>query len=199
MKPINICLLEKLIRIPALVVGLAASNLVQSAVVVNALEVGNDVIFETEAGGSLDLFGLTLFDANSSCAGGLSPSDPTWTIGSGGGCDSYTGIVSAPSAIGPGGFTNPSSTTGDVLFFTNGSTQIKVNDGYTSGSLISGTTTYDNQTIGSLGLTTGTYVFTLPSDTVTLNVGTVVPLPSAVWFFASALGIVAGARKRSNR
>jgi hypothetical protein len=62
--------------------------------------------------------------------------------------------------------------------------------GYISGGLLSGSSTFDNTTIASLGFTPGTYVFSWNSsvdsyvvgpaadDSITIQVGSAVPEPS---------------------
>jgi hypothetical protein len=61
-----------------------------------------------------------------------------------------------------------------------GGTLLETFFGYTSESTLSGSSTYDGQTIASLGLTPGRYVYTWGSgadaDSLSLNIG--VPEPS---------------------
>jgi hypothetical protein len=67
--------------------------------------------------------------------------------------------------------------------------------GYVSGSALSDTSTYDNATFNSLGVTPGTYVWTWGSganaDSFTLNIGAaVVPEPSSLLLLGAAFAVL---------
>ena len=75
--------------------------------------------------------------------------------------------------------------------------------GYTSGSSISGSAVFTNQTFSSLGLTPGSYTYTLPNDTVTVNIvapAPAVPEPSSVASMGvgslGLLGLLVAARRK---
>ena len=56
--------------------------------------------------------------------------------------------------------------------------QLWVPFGYTPGTSLSGSVTFAGESFSSLGLTPGSYTTTLPSDTITMNIGAVpAPLP----------------------
>jgi hypothetical protein len=76
--------------------------------------------------------------------------------------DTYTGIT-GPTSFGSGGESDPSSGSGDLVGIENGVHILRavfVPHGYVSGTALSDTSTYDNATIASLGVTPGTYEWT---------------------------------------
>lgn len=99
----------------------------------------------------------------------------------------FYGDISGPASfgIGLGPLGAAISGSGDSFGIVGGS-EIYVPQGYVSGTYLSGSTTWFDRTIAHIGATPGTYVWSLPNDTITLNVG-VVPIPAAVWLFGSAL------------
>lgn len=77
---------------------------------------------------------------------------------------------------------------------------IQLPSGYSSGASLSGTSTWAGQSINSLGLTPGTYVFDYGPDRVTFNVVDPTPQPvpsmSVVGLILTALGLgVVGMRR----
>ena len=91
--------------------------------------------------------------------------------------DIYSGIT-GPAAFGSGGEIFASSGAGDRFAIVGGYSELAVPTGYTSGSAINGSAVFANQTLSSLGLTPGTYTYTLPDDTVTVHIGAA-PVPEA--------------------
>ena len=101
---------------------------------------------------------------------------------------------------GYGGFTGPGSFgSGGVIFATSGSGDrfavagqnspgtpgLAVPTGYTSGTPINGSAVFSGQTLSSLGLTPGTYVYTLPQSTITVQIGPAsVPEPGSLALLA---------------
>jgi hypothetical protein len=152
----------------------------QADIVVNAQESGGDVVFSFS--GSVDLSGLGAATGTGGSVSAIRPdlglfifssvsSDPldTWTgytfpsFGSG-------GLELADSASVPTGFG-----------YVSGPNRLVIEDGYVSGTLITGSMTFDDETFASLGLMPGTYVASLPSDAVTLVIGpTQLPEPAAL-------------------
>ena len=172
-----------------------------AALIINAIESDGDVLFSTEAGGTLDLNGMT--KVGDSVAGGQVNPNGLLFLGAPGSSpiDSYL-IASAPGPFGIFGLTNASSGSGDVFgVVTLGGSDagISVPDGFISGSLISGSSTYSGETFATLGMTPGNYVWTLPNDTITLNIQATVPVPASVWLFGSALGILSWMRRKKAR
>jgi hypothetical protein len=74
----------------------------------------------------------------------------------------YTGSTfNSPANFGTGGQTLGDSGTGDFfgVAFAVSTNQLFVPSGYTSGSFISGTTTFNSTTLATLGATPGTYTW----------------------------------------
>jgi PEP-CTERM motif-containing protein len=150
-----------------------------AAVVIDIFQSGGDV--EVAGSGAIDLTDLTFNGTGSLIAPGvLGPSAGVAIVGTGGAAFViYTGF-SGPASFGTGGLVGASSGSGDVFGLEAFPQQLIVPDGY-SGSSLSGSSTFDNVTIASLGLTPGRYVYTWGSgadaDSLTVNVAAV-PEPS---------------------
>jgi len=189
----------------ALAALLVASGVSQASAIITVVETGGNVI--VSGAGTLNLTSLT-FSNDREGAGGFinaslglvrtgnrgdpfGPTPETW--------DDYVGIT-GPTSFGLGGPEGSSNGngTGDIFGVYGGNTVplLVVPDGYVSGSALSGGMTYFGETIAALGMMPGAYVWTLPNDTLTLNVG-VVPIPAAVWLFGSALGLLGWMRRKA--
>ena len=154
--------------------------------------------------GTLDLGGLSIVFEGFQTTG-LSPSPPVVALGPTGTffnpIDSYgltTGSI--PSNIGPGsiGFF-PTNVSGDVFGFGlfGGNEEIFVPDGYVSGDPLAGTSFYASESFASIGLTPGSYGFTIPSgDSVTLNISAIPEPNSAVLLCCGLCGSVFVIRRR---
>jgi len=150
-----------------------ASGAADAAVTVNINQVGSDVI--ATASGSLDLTGLTFLTSGVLDDYGITPNWAFFGTGDPGTSDAYQGYT-GPTSWGSGGWT-PSSSSSGTIFALNagevpGTQNLFLQPGYVSGSSISSTSTWLGQSLASLGLATGTYVYTTPSDTITMIVGT---------------------------
>ena len=55
-----------------------------------------------------------------------------------------------------------------------------LNEGYNSGTAISGTTTFVGRTFANLGLVAGSYLYSIPNDTITVNIPGAVPESQAL-------------------
>jgi hypothetical protein len=120
---------------------------------------GNVVAY---GGGSLDLTDMTFVGRESGFAAVMQPSVGIIQTGPtvSGLADSYTGI-SGPPGFGGGDLGYASSGSGDFVGIEPAArASLIVPSGYQSWHHLSSTSTWDNQTFSSLGLTPGTYVWT---------------------------------------
>jgi hypothetical protein len=154
-----------------------------AALIIDVSQVGANVV--ATGSGTIDLTGLTQLGGFSTNAGTI-PDIALIYVGPSGTLDVYTG-ASGPTSFGSGGDTAPSSGTGDIFGvqgngLSSGSL-IDVPAGYVSGSPLSGSMTFDESTIASLGLTPGTYTYTWGSgadaDSLAVNIASV-PEPSSL-------------------
>jgi hypothetical protein len=160
----------------ASVISVTCSLPAHAGVIFSITEVGSDVFIE--GAGSYDLTGANLIGGgvqdgfiNSSL--GLAVGGPFQSI------DAYQ-LTLNPGAFGTGAFVNGLMDTGDVfgLDVIGLGGFLTVADGYTSGAL-AGSTTIFGQSFASLGLTRGTFVYGIPSDTLTVRVGAI-PEPASI-------------------
>jgi hypothetical protein len=156
-----------------------------AGIIIDANQVGSDVVFDYS--GSVNTDGLNAFNTGSSLAAGVGTEPPIYFIRIGPtGSDQqiYTGLTTIAPYFGTGGYTDASSSSGDVFSLTNflgGAIVVPLD--YTSETTISGTMTFSDASISSLNLTPGTYTWTWGSggnaDSATLNIAGAVPEPSA--------------------
>ncbi|MGH7113432.1 MAG: hypothetical protein ACREE9_02955 [Stellaceae bacterium] len=172
--------------------GLSAPR-AQAAYTVTLEPVGSNVV--ATGSGAIDLTGLSS-RISGSARGGVVPSSGEIITGPASftAVDGYTGFT-GPANFGSGGGTLASGGTGDLVGIGAFGTDLVVPAGYTSGSSLSDTATYDNATFASLGVTPGTYLWTWGTpaldDTFTLNIGAAaVPEPSSLLLLALPLGLV---------
>jgi PEP-CTERM motif len=173
----------------ATALGLAVvSGQAKSDAVIDITQVGGDVV--ATASGAIDLTGLTQGLSGIILAPGfVSPADGEAVVGANGASfDEYSG-VSGPASFGPGSFTPGSSGSGGPIGVDESSFNLIgqppvliVPLGYVSGTALSGSSTFDGQTIASLGLTPGTYVYTwggsaAQGDSLTVKIRSI-PEPS---------------------
>ena len=169
-------------------------------------QVGTDVV--TAGSGTLDLTGTTLAGPGAGRVAGingfftsiiLGPTTPTIP-------DIYFGLTGPSFGTGLGLLATSGS--GDLFGIgtpTAASGSFVVPRGYQSGSPLSATDIYANQTLSSprLGLIPGTYQYSLPSDTITVQIGPAVPEPStavlAVIGGVCGLAYVLVRKRRSER
>jgi hypothetical protein len=158
----------------------------QADYLVTLQQVGPNVV--ATGSGSIDLSGLTPAGTVVGDIGLLGPNAASVLVGSGNN-DLYTGF-SGPSNFGPAGQTNANSSSGSSVGISGGALDLFVPSGYISNTPLSpSTSTYDNATLSSLGVTPGNYVWTwgtfAPTQKFTLDV---VPEPSSL--FLLALGVI---------
>jgi hypothetical protein len=167
----------------------------QSAVIETLEQVGTNVV--AIGTGTIDLRDLTPQSTNGGLAPILVPTIAELTVGNSPGYlyNFYTGI-SGPSSFGSSANAKfGTSGDGSVLGIYAAGIYVPIN--YTSGGPLAGTATWANQTLDSLGVTPGTYVWTWgtgpDADSFTLEIGvasTTTPLPAALPLFATGLGVM---------
>jgi hypothetical protein len=160
--------------------------------VIDVSQVGGNVA--ATGSGSLDLAGLSFLFSGADRSG-VNPSSGLVVVGPpvSTSVDVYTGAT-GPTSFGGGNFTQASSGNGDLVGIEGIFGDIVVPEGYVSLTPLSGSATWDNTTIAGLGLAPGTYTYTWPSDTLTVNI---VPEPSslAMTGMAVAAGLIVAARR----
>jgi hypothetical protein len=129
-------------------------------------EVGPDVVMSGT--GTFNINDLTLTFNFGGTSSSVTPNLARLTIGViGSPITQYSGItLSGPISFGGGSSRNASSGTGGMFGVAPlaGNSTILVPTGYVSGTNISGTATYLNQSFSSMGLTPGTYTWTWGSS-----------------------------------
>jgi hypothetical protein len=177
-------------RLAVAVLGLmfGAAGQVRADLVFTIEQVGNDVV--TTGTGSLDITGVPIY-GNGYGTPFLIPNTAAVGVGSTSSLhyEEFQGL-SGPTSFGSGGIFSPSSGSGDVIALNGAYHLIAVPWLYVSGTSISGTDAYDNQTLSSLGLTSGTYTYTFSDNTITVQISSAaVPEPSTA--IVAVLGAVA--------
>ncbi len=175
--------------------------------VMSISQVGSDVI--GVGSGSIDTLGLT-FPVSlqgpaflSSDQANVSLGPPANTLES-----LYLAGASGPSSFGVSTqYTIASSGNGDRVGINGSDGVISVPKGYVSGTPLSGTSTFSDQSFASLGLTSGTYTYNCGIgahvDSILIDVGTAsVPEPSSLvlsCFAVAGAMVFRGRRQKSRR
>jgi hypothetical protein len=174
----------------ASLLGIAAlSTSAKAELVIDITQQGSNVV--ATGFGTLDTTDLTSASTSSPASAGVNGNDAFVTIGSG--SAAVYGGFSGPASFGSGGSGfAASSTSGSVFGIFAGGPSLFAPTGYTSGSFISGSATYDSTTIAGLDLTPGTYTYTWgtgpDADSLVVNIGTVSPVPEASTWAMMLLG-----------
>jgi len=134
-----------------------------AAFVVNITEVGSDVV--ATGTGSIDTAALHYLGSESSDPY-MVPSGDAILLGLTGQFGVYGASINGPASFGSGGDTHASSGLGDLVGVAASGGELAVPVGYVSGAPLTDSTTFDNATFASLGLTPGTYTFTLRSPPI---------------------------------
>jgi hypothetical protein len=179
------------------------SGRADAAVVINLQEVGSDVV--ASASGSADLTDLTLIATTILFAPGeVTPKRGGATVGDPGETHFYKG-ADGPISFGTGGQTEASAGSGDFVgvFAVSAFAQspiILFPKNYISGTSLTGSSVFENQSLKSLGLDVGQYAYTWGSgadaDSLTINVGVPEPSTWAMMGLGFAAFGLAGFRRR---
>jgi len=148
-------------------VGALSAGSAEASVLWTFTETGGDVVGTYS--GSLDITGLAFWSSgftetsvNPFVASMLSGATST---------DVYSGLV-GPTSFGSTNLKTPGTGSGSAFgIYGSNAGLLVLEGGYTSGDAISGTLTFSGATFASLGVDQGTYVYSLPNDTVTLQIG----------------------------
>jgi hypothetical protein len=156
-----------------------AAGPASSTVLIDVTQSAGNV--DVTASGSLDLTGAT-FDHSQPYSTGIIPGGSNWyvALGTTPGMDWYQlTSVSLPYGTSGNYFTS-SSTSGDAISiwgFLGAEPLVGVSTGYTSGTPISASMVIAGETIAGMTLIPGIYTFTVPNDTIILDISSV-PEPS---------------------
>jgi hypothetical protein len=161
--------------------GLAASNSAHAALVFTLTETGSGV---TLVGSGSFNFGGSLDVQTVGFGAEIRPSQARFEVGPfvGGNYNIATNaIVSGPDSFGLGGFTVPTTGSGDTFGVRGLADDVTLPFGYISGTGLNGQSFYSGATLASLGATPGTYVWQTSfggvDDSLTLDV---IPEPSSL-------------------
>jgi PEP-CTERM motif len=182
-----------------LAMALAAAS-ANATVIIDITEVGGDVV--VTASGSLDLTGATFVNSYPAYSPWIIPGGDNWYVAPGpGGPTEGWALTSFEVPFGTSltFFSSPSSLSGDNFFIwgqAGATEQVGLPVGYLSGSLISSGMVFNGATIAGFTLIPGTYEFTLPNDTIILNIGVGVPEPATLTLLGLGLAGIGFLRRR---
>ena len=171
-------LAKKLLPLTLSVIAITSLFCVQPAradYIVTLQQVGANVV--ANGSGAFNLAGLTFNSGLTAATGGINAVVGQINVASLVAIDAYTGIT-GPASFGSGGFFSANTGSGPTVCetFFSGTRFLFVPDGYASGTLLSNSSsTWNNATFASLGVTPGTYVWSwgtgLPNQSFTLQIG----------------------------
>lgn len=143
----------------------------------------------------------------------MTPAAASLTVGtglapSGNNAIRYIDVLSGPLTFGPGTTSNPTTTTGPIFAFVGVADQLAVDgvQAVTSQDITAGTSTWSATTLAALGVTPGTYTWTVSGamlankdgDTVVLNIvaPSDVPVPATLPLLGIGIAGLRLARRR---
>jgi hypothetical protein len=193
-----------------LIVALSVASTAEGAFVMNVLQTGPDVV--AAGSGTIDLRDLNLSFSPPFVRSQVTPNaaiffggPTTPTVAE------FQIAITGPTSLGSS-FTSPQSTSGsgDLVGVSGLQGALLVPNGYVSDTSLSDSATWAGQSLASLGLTPGTYVWTWGTgqnaDSFTLNIGGVsggngasAPLPRGAFASLAAIALVGWARRRFSR
>ncbi|MBS0478621.1 MAG: PEPxxWA-CTERM sorting domain-containing protein [Proteobacteria bacterium] len=156
---------------------MVCSGPAHAAYVIDFQQIGSDVV--ATGSGSLNLSALTMVLGGAYVGGGIGLGAPNAATGVGSGnFDSFSGIsgpLSFGVVVGGVNYFAASANSGPLVGLSGDASRIHVPHNYISGgSLPTSTSTYQNATFASLGLTPGTYIYSWGTganfDTFTVNI-----------------------------
>jgi len=172
------------------------SSSASAAVVFDFVETPSGSVVGTLSG-SLNLAGLDICFSQDQTGIGIGPNSGSIFSGLGSVCVYSQAFTTSPLSFGSGGTTLASSATGDPFGTIFGFRVLSLPAGYGSGNALSGSLTFLNATFASLGITAGSYVLTMPNDTVTLSFRAV-PEPGTLALLSLGLvGMIMLRRRRA--
>ena len=182
-------------RLSYLIIPLLLTATAYGQVTITVVESGSDLLMT--ATGSLNTTGLTsvgdttyspyLYPQNGAVITGASSAAATY----------YSGATTFGGSFGTAGFTAADAGgTGDLVYVSG--FYLGLPQSYIDGTSLTSTNTFTNKSFASLGLIEGTYVWTWPSDSITLVIGgSAVPEPASWAALCGVIGLIAtGFRRR---
>jgi hypothetical protein len=173
----------------------------EASFILNFTQAGSDVI--ANGSGTINLSALTSkgacgFHAGVLPASGVAIAGNTGNLGL---CDVYSGF-SGPSNFGSGGSTAASAATGDTVGIEDILPGLFVPSGYLSGTSLSDTATWSNQTLSSLGMTPGAYTYSwgtgATADSLVVHIGAAsAPEPGSLFLFGTGAILLALSRSKN--
>ena len=183
------------------VLGAAASLIVpataNAAIVINIAQVGADVV--ATGSGSFNTTGLSSSTTNNytviinGVRAGVLLGAQTDSV------RYNAGLTAGPAFGSINQFYFADASSGDLFGIYGADPAIHLPVGYISSARLSGSATYNNQTLSGMGLINGTYVYSSANDRVTVVVGPsagAVPEPATWAMTIAGMGVIGGAMRR---